>query len=135
MPHHGRCLCGAVRFAIDAEIETVVHCHCGFCRRAHGAAFVSEAIVPAAAFTIVGGDDTLRRHQQRYFCGNCASRLFNRTETGAPLVAVALSTLDDPPDVGPGIHVNTASKAPWVEIPSGATTFPGFPPGFEPEPG
>lgn len=135
MPHLGRCLCGAVRFAIDAEIATVVHCHCGYCRRAHGAAFVSEAIVPAAAFRIVAGEDTLRRHRQRYFCDNCASRLFNRTETGAPLVAVALSTFDDLPDVGPGIHVNTASKAPWVEIPEGASRFPGFPPGFESEPG
>ena len=120
---------------VPGACDFLYHCHCSLCRCAHGAAFVSEAIVPAAAFTIVGGEDTLRRHQQRYFCGNCASRLFNRTETGAPLVAVALSTLDDPPEVGPGIHVNVASKAPWVEIPSGATTFPGFPPGVEPEPG
>ena len=116
------------------DLAVIVHCHCRFCRRAHGAPYISEAIVPEAAFEIVAGGDEVRRHQQRYFCGACGGRLFNRTDTGPPLVAVMLSALDDPPDLGPGIHINVASKAPWVAIPDDAVQFPAFPPGFPPEP-
>jgi len=134
MPYTGRCFCGAVRFTLDGEVSTVVHCHCASCRRAHGAAYISEAIVPAAAFTIVAGEDAVRRHQQRYFCGTCAGRLFNRTDSGPPLVAVMLSAFDDPPEAAHGIHVNVASRAPWVTIPDDEKQFPGFPPGFPEEP-
>ena len=37
----GRCLCGEVRFAIGAPTLFFAHCHCRWCREAHGAAFVS----------------------------------------------------------------------------------------------
>ena len=37
----GRCLCGAVRFAVTPPTLFFAHCHCRWCREAHGAAFVS----------------------------------------------------------------------------------------------
>ena len=37
----GGCLCGAVRYEIDGAGGGVSHCHCGMCRKASGAAFVT----------------------------------------------------------------------------------------------
>ena len=34
----GSCLCGAVRFEVTLPSKFCAHCHCGNCRKAHGAA-------------------------------------------------------------------------------------------------
>jgi hypothetical protein len=33
----GRCLCGELAFAASGDLAPVINCHCGFCRRVHGA--------------------------------------------------------------------------------------------------
>ncbi|HCA63195.1 MAG TPA: GFA family protein, partial [Pseudomonas sp.] len=43
--HTGSCLCGVVRYRIDAPIDALTHCHCKMCRKAHGAAFATYASV------------------------------------------------------------------------------------------
>ena len=60
-PLSGRCLCGAIRYELDATIEVLVNCHCQFCRRAHGAAFVTTSPVPTEALRIVEGEGELAR--------------------------------------------------------------------------
>ena len=35
----GSCLCGGVRYEIDAELQSVSYCHCSQCRKASGAAY------------------------------------------------------------------------------------------------
>ena len=44
----GSCLCGGIRYEIDAELKAVSNCHCGQCRKASGAAFGTGATIPAA---------------------------------------------------------------------------------------
>ena len=80
MPLTGRCLCGVVRYELDAEVRAIVNCHCQYCRRAHGAAFVTTAPVPSDALRIVAGEQQVTRYEGRFFCGACATRLFNRAD-------------------------------------------------------
>ena len=43
----GRCHCGRVRFVARFPSRFVAHCQCESCRRAHGAALVTWAGLPA----------------------------------------------------------------------------------------
>lgn len=52
----GACLCGAVRFEVGGPLDRVAHCHCTICQRAHGAAFVTWAAVPAERLRITAGE-------------------------------------------------------------------------------
>ena len=47
----GGCLCGAVRYRATVGPIRAVNCHCGMCRRASGAAFLTHVHFPIGAFT------------------------------------------------------------------------------------
>jgi hypothetical protein len=77
----GGCRCHAVRYRVTAPADEVCHCHCSICRRVHGAAFASFAIVPPGNFIITAGADRLTRYDstpgvQRYFCSRCGAQIY-----------------------------------------------------------
>ena len=131
MPTEGHCLCGAVRFELDFEIKATSNCHCQYCRRAHGAAFVTTALVPTSALRITAGEQSIARHQGRYFCGTCGSRLFNRSESHPDATVLVVTSLAREPTRRPVAHMNIESKAPWYEILDDCPQFTSFPPGVE----
>ena len=45
--NEGGCLCGAVRFATLGEPSRVTVCHCRFCQKATGSAYLVEPIFDA----------------------------------------------------------------------------------------
>jgi hypothetical protein len=131
----GSCLCGCVRYEIAASLEKAEHCHCSMCRKAHGAAFSTNSVVPTDALTVTSGADLISEYEsspkrRKCFCSNCGSQLFIR-RLDKPELVVTLGTIDGDPHVRPERHVFVASKAPWYEI---ADTLPQFKiyPGFEP---
>jgi hypothetical protein len=46
--HEGGCLCGKVRFAVSADPMRVTVCHCRFCQRNTGTAYLAEPAVAKA---------------------------------------------------------------------------------------
>ncbi len=117
----GSCLCGAVRFEIDAELGQIVCCHCSQCRKAQGGAFATNASVPAAAFRLVQGEDRLRAFEsspgkERVFCSVCGSPILSRRSSRPDAVRVRLGTLDSPVSARPSAHIFAGSKADWWEI-------------------
>ncbi len=133
MPRTARCICDAVEIEVDTEAALLINCHCRFCRKAHGAAFVTTTPVPDAAFEIRRGEDQVARHVGRYFCRACGTRLFNRSEEHPGVTMLIVTTLDDEPTVAPAMHLNLESKAPWYEICDEAPQHAGFAPGMEPK--
>jgi hypothetical protein len=120
----GSCLCGGVRYEIDAELESVSHCHCGQCRKASGAAFGTGATIPAASFRFVAGEELMNEWEsspgkRRCFCGRCGSPILKRNDAHPENVRLRLGTLDTDPGVKPSKHIWVGSKAPWVEITDG----------------
>lgn len=120
--HHGSCLCGAVRYAVDCEIRDVSHCHCGMCRKAHGAAFATYANVPAAGHRFTHGAGALRTYRssatvERLFCAECGSPMLWRDAARLPGIAsLPLGSLDSPIEVPVQRHIFVASKASWHQI-------------------
>lgn len=49
-PYRGQCLCGTVKYAVDAIGPRMAHCHCSMCRQFHGAAFATFGEARAADF-------------------------------------------------------------------------------------
>ncbi len=55
----GSCLCGVIKYEIEAELGPATHCHCILCRKAPGASFATNASAPVESFRFVEGADLL----------------------------------------------------------------------------
>ena len=120
----GSCFCGAVRFEIELPTRACAHCHCTMCRRAHGAGYVTWAILPRAQLQVRSGSDRLVRfkssdHGTRSFCGTCGSTLLFETTQDPERIDVALANLDGPIDREPQFHVYFDDRADWIRADDG----------------
>jgi hypothetical protein len=84
----GRCLCGAVRYALPDEFHYAMNCHCSNCRRATGAAFKPFAGIEREKLHITRGEENLLRFGDAdaahdVHCGTCGSLLYSVVRQGA----------------------------------------------------
>jgi len=112
-----------------------VHCcHCRWCQRETGSAFVLNALIEADRVTLLAGEpETVLtptnsgKGQKISRCPVCRVALWsNYAGAGDALRFVRVGTLDDPDAFPPGIHIFTESKQPWVVIPEGARAVPQY---------
>lgn len=118
--YSGSCLCGKVRFQVQAPSLWCAHCHCSLCQRAHGAAFVTWVGAAAERFSLVSGDDDVAWYEstpgaQRGFCKNCGSTLFFQSERWPGEMHIVRSNFDSEIDLEPQTHVNWDSHAAWMD--------------------
>lgn len=128
----GSCLCGSVRWQLDARPEFINHCHCQMCRKASGAAFGSFAHGDGLRFRWVQGHSIVTLYQSspgnfRNFCSKCGSRVPVLEADGTEVIIPA-GTFDDDPAVRPIVHFHVESMAPWYEITDTLPQFSKFPP-------
>ncbi|MFZ0487315.1 MAG: GFA family protein [Arenicellales bacterium] len=121
-PYRGQCLCGAVKYEVDAFNPRIGHCHCSMCRKFHGAAFSTYGEANASDFRWVQGEAELKSYTAdngttRRFCRHCGSSMtFAPSHKPDDIVEVALGTLDSNLDMSPDAHIYVGSKACWSEI-------------------
>jgi hypothetical protein len=115
----GKCLCGAVHYAVADEFEYAANCHCSNCRRATGAAFKPFAGIARDKLAITNGDQDLLIFGEEAghdtHCARCGSLRYSVVRDGA-YVHVAMGTLVDAPSIRPSKHIFVGSKAPWFAI-------------------
>ena len=115
----GKCLCGAVEYAVADAFLYAANCHCSQCRRATGAAFKPFAGIERAKLRLTKGGDGLLTFGDDggsdVRCGRCGSLLYSVVREGA-FVHVALGTLVDAPTIRPTRHIFVGSMAPWFTI-------------------
>lgn len=116
----GQCLCGAVRFAVTPPTLFCAHCHCRWCREAHGAAFVTWVGAAQELFRFLPGSAEPRWFQsseqsRRGFCGNCGTTLFFASTLCPGEMHVARAALAGPIDREPACHVFYDQHADWFE--------------------
>ena len=120
----GRCLCGAIAYAVDGDLRAVTNCHCERCRRftGHHMAATSAAVddvrledpealltwfapVPEAAYA---------------FCRRCGSSLFWRADSDPDRWSICAGTLTPPTGL-------VTTEAWWVSQASDYHERPGLP--------
>jgi hypothetical protein len=117
----GSCLCQAIRYEIRGPVVHMAHCHCSMCRRWHGTAFGTYAIVKRPGLHWIAGEELLTKFAssdgvERGFCSRCGSKLTWESKQRPQFVELCAGALDDDPGVRPADHIWVASKAPWHEI-------------------
>lgn len=115
-------MCGAVQYAVTAEIKAVSHCQCTMCRKAHGAAFGTYGSVPRQHHAFTQGAEQVRVYPSsqgvtRSFCAACGSPLaWRRGGEFSEWISIPLGTLDTPFVPAKQKHIHVASGAPWHAI-------------------
>jgi len=117
----GQCLCGAVRFVARAPSLFCGHCHCRFCRRAHGAAFVTWVGFPSDSVRIEAGTDALRWYQsskesRRGSCRHCGNMILFESTCTPGETHVARANIPGAIDRGPEFHSFFDQKVDWVSL-------------------
>lgn len=119
----GKCLCGAVHYAVADAFTYAMNCHCSDCRRATGSAFKPFAGIARERLRLTEGRGKIlifgdARANHDVHCEACGSLLFS-VVGGGTTVHVTLGTLVDAPTIRPRAHIFVGDKAPWHEITDG----------------
>ncbi len=129
----GGCLCGDVRYRAKGDALWVVHCHCRWCQRASGAAFLTCAGFRSEDLEWVKGAPKIYKSSpevERGFCARCGSTL-SFARSGKRETDVFAGTLDNPQDVTPEAHIFTDRQLGWLHLDDGLPRHGRFPPGAE----
>ncbi len=114
----GGCLCGAIRYSLDGEIEESAYCHCRTCQRQSGAPVVAWFAIAPASFAYTKGKPKGYRASDRAtreFCGDCGTYLLFREGDASASLGVNTATLDDPAQVPPTFHIWHESHISWFD--------------------
>jgi hypothetical protein len=127
--YEGGCLCGAVRYAVEAEPVNERICHCRLCQKAIGAAFNARILFRIDDVTLTGPVETVHSSPalKRGFCARCGTTIFSRREA-AGIMGLTSGSLDDPSLFRPQMHIFTNSRQPWVKLDDGLPQYPEGPP-------
>lgn len=127
----GGCTCRAVRYRMTSLPMFVNCCHCRWCQRETGSAFVLNAIIEADRVELLCGapvgvltPSNSGKGQKITRCPQCHIALWsNYAGAGDAARFVRVGTLDEPDRLPPGAHIFTSSKQPWVVLPPETPAF------------
>jgi hypothetical protein len=101
------------------------------CRKAHGAAFSTNALVPTSALSIEGSEYlssyNSSPNREKLFCSKCGSQLFIKRLNAPEGTVITLGTLDDDPKLEPTRNVFVGSKAPWHQVDPALPSYEVYP--------
>ena len=130
LPLTGGCMCGGVRFEVDAVPVSAGWCHCTRCQRRTGTAASVQATLALGSLRIRQGEALLREYEPadgsaKVFCGDCGSSLWSRSPEDPPRINVRFGAFDVSPRVVPSYRQFVADAAPWEQVPDdGLPRFP-----------
>ncbi|MDM8010525.1 MAG: GFA family protein [Parasphingorhabdus sp.] len=129
----GRCLCGAVSYEIEGDMQMCGVCHCKNCQRQAGSSY-SVLFAVADDQSKIIGDLTVYEDRSesgnivhRHFCGTCGSPVKTSLPTQPGMTYIKAGTLDDTSVLKPQVHFWTDSKQNWVTVDENITQIHGNP--------
>jgi hypothetical protein len=133
-PLAGGCDCRHVRYSLESRPLFVHCCHCRWCQRETGSAFVLNAMIEtervrllAAEPVVVDTPSASGKGQKIARCPKCYIAVWSHYAGAGPAVRfVRVGTLDEPERLPPDIHIFTASKQPWVVLPRDTPAVPEY---------
>ena len=120
-PHaSGRCLCGHIRYAFDADrVRWRAHCHCESCRRNCSAPFTTWFGVPDTAFRWKAARPAVYDSspgQTRFFCPICGTPMAYQTERRPDEIHLYAASLDDSSGFRPEAHEFWSERVDWIHL-------------------
>jgi hypothetical protein len=134
--HEGGCLCGQLRLRTTAAPVRVSICHCRFCQRNTGSAFMVEPIFAKPDFALVAGVPRTfavisagsGKRVTVHFCDACGGRTHLSFERFAEVVGVFAGCFDDPNwfarSGDNARHIFTSVAQRGTVLPPGVATYP-----------
>ena len=121
----GGCACGEVRYRLTRESMFVHGCHCTWCQRETGSAFVVNALIESTHVEVVSGAPNMiltpsasGNGQKIVRCPTCQVAVWSHySGMGEAVSFVRVGTADEPHRMPPRAHVYTSTKQPWVLLP------------------
>jgi hypothetical protein len=123
LPLLGGCVCGAVRYGLNAAPVLVHVCHCHDCQSISGSAYSLTVMVPASALTFTGPVETFTRTTARgrevrhTACAHCRAGLTSNDVARPDFTGLRAGTLDDAGWAVPIAQTFVRSAIPWAVIP------------------
>jgi hypothetical protein len=122
LPLTGGCLCGGVRFRVDAPLVVATYCHCTRCQRRTGTAASAQARIQPGSLTVTRGEELIRAYAPpdgfpKLFCGACGSALWSRSPDDPDIISIRLGAFDGDPGIRPSLRQFVAYAAAWEDIP------------------
>ena len=120
----GKCLCGSIEYATDAEPVFSIICHCDDCQRQTGTAFSMTVGVPKAA-VVFKNEDKLKEYVgesasgnpvRRKFCQDCGSPIISMIAMAPDMYMIKAGTLNDKSWLKPTHQFWCSTKQPWLEL-------------------
>ena len=132
MKRRGRCTCGAVEYELGDRPLFVHACHCTWCQRETGSAFVLNALIEARLVRVTRGapvevmtPSESGKGQRISRCPECQVALWSiYSGFGEKFLFIRSGTLENP--VAPDIHIFTSTKQPWVRLDDGKPVMEGY---------
>ena len=120
----GKCLCGSIEYATDAEPVFSIICHCDDCQRQTGTAFSMTVGVPKAT-VVFKNEDKLKEYVgesasgnpvRRKFCQDCGSPIISIIAMAPDMYMIKAGTLNDKSWLKPTHQFWCSTKQPWLEL-------------------
>ncbi len=116
----GGCTCRYIRYRMSGKPLFVNCCHCRWCQRETGSAFVLNAMIEAERVQLLEGEvqmvDTPSnsgKGQRIARCPRCFVALWSHYAGAGDAVSfVRVGTLDNPQSHAPDVHIFTSTKQP-----------------------
>ena len=132
-PYSGQCTCGAVQYRMVADPMIVHCCHCSWCQRETGSAFAVNALIELDQVEVLSGTVEHRtlasasgQGQRLHGCANCGTTLWSHYafgNIGEKVAFVRVGTLEQGAGIEPDVHIYTASKQSWLNLPPETPAF------------
>jgi hypothetical protein len=135
LSHPGQCLCGTIRFTINAEPIGARMCWCRDCQRIASGSPTVNVLFPEDAVHYEGPLSKFRMTAdsgntvERGFCPTCGAQMYSRTVEPAGLpMRVRAGTLDNPDLMAPSAIIWAASAPAWAKLDPDLPHHPAGPP-------
>ena len=134
-PHtDGGCTCRRIRYRMHGKPLFTNCCHCRWCQRETGSAFVINAMIEADRVETLGDAPELINTPSDSGKGQLIARCptghvavwSHYGGSGRKVCFIRVGTLDNPDHYPPDIHIFTMSKQPWVVLPPGTPAMQEF---------
>lgn len=133
-PVEGGCTCRAVRYRLITKPLFVHCCHCTWCQRETGSAFVLNAMIETDRVKMLSGTPDVvltpsnsGKGQKVVRCPTCRVAVWSHYPgAGLKVAFVRVGTLDEPNLCPPDIHIFTSTKQQWVVLPGDVPVRKGY---------